>query len=194
MDESERRGDRPRRRDSSLAPGGHCCESGTEGVLRILESVDVATIQQHLKSLGTGVNLDLATMPGKPDEYRGFSVLLDSQDVDRIILWFEFRKHTADGSCRVSETLPETRQNPRVKRIIEGDPKKGWGPMDLADPRYRMVIATDDPTNGILHVIDGNHRAMASQSTGKGFQDVPAYVRVHPLMQTWAYFPKLKFA
>jgi hypothetical protein len=40
-----------------------------------------------------------------------------------------------------------------------------------------------------LYIIDGNHRVIAQQLGGKGFQDVPVYVGVHPKMLRWAYLP-----
>jgi hypothetical protein len=49
------------------------------------------------------------------------------------------------------------------------------------------VIVSNDAEKGFLYLIDGSNRSSAEFLTGSGFQDVPAYVCVHPRMREWVY-------
>jgi hypothetical protein len=69
-----------------------------------LKNIQPITVDEYLALLrakGSGVMLDLASMPGPPNEYSAFRADLDSGDEDRVFLWFEFHKHTANGSCKL---------------------------------------------------------------------------------------------
>ena len=158
--------------------------------MQIIGPVQISDIQDHLRRVGTGVSLNIADLPGRPEEYREFRVQLDGRDVDRLVLWFEFRDHTRDGSCRLADLLPSANCLARVRRFIDGDPARGRGPVDLRTfPNLEPVIVSNDLEHGILYLIDGSHRIVAQHMGQKGFQDVPAFVCVHPRMLEWAYIP-----
>jgi len=141
--------------------------------MRIICSVEIATIQDHLKDLGSGVKLDPGSMPGPPDAHRGFKVLLDADDVQNLVLYWEFQNVTRDKSCRVTDLLDSAASLERVKSFIEGDAAKGFISMDLRTaPKTEPVIVTNDLEGPFLYHIDGNHRVIAQYLSKKGFQDV----------------------
>lgn len=74
----------------------------------IVESVTIEACQNHLRKQRTGVALDLASMPKPTDGYTAFRAVLEHGDLERIFLWFEFRKHTKDRSAKLTDTLPES--------------------------------------------------------------------------------------
>lgn len=157
----------------------------------LIESVTIEACQKHLREQGTGVSLDLASMPKPPDGYRAVRAILEDSDLDRIFLWFEFRKHTKDGSAKLTDALPESASEKRISRFIAGDSTKGWTPIDLrTTPNFEAMLLTNDVMRGPLYGIDGNHRLVAQFLSGKGFADVPVYVCFHPKMLEWAYIPE----
>ena len=159
--------------------------------MKVVEPIEIAAVQRHLTTMHTGVSLNLVDMPGKPDEYRAFKVLLDSEDVERLVLWWQFEKDTKDESFRLTDVLESAAMKPRVKSFVDGNPSKSQMPADLRTlPNMEPVIVTNDLESSFLYLIDGNNRTLAQHLSGKGFQDVPAYVCVHPKMMAWAYIPK----
>jgi hypothetical protein len=147
--------------------------------LRILENVQISLIQNHLKVKGSAVSLDLNAMPGRPDEYRGFRAQLDAGDVDNLILWWEFENHTIAGNCKVTDALPSAASLEKVTSFIEGNPAKGFGPIDLRTAQnMELVIVANDLQSTI-----------AQHLSQKNFQDVSAFVCVHPELLKWAYIP-----
>jgi hypothetical protein len=159
--------------------------------VRVTESVGISAIQKHLKTVAAGVLLDLRSMPGRPAEYKGFAVRLDADDADKLVLWWEFENHTNGKSCRLTDALESVSSLPKVKSFLEGTRPQGRGPSDLrTSPNMEPVIVTDDLGSKFLYSIDGNHRILAQHLSQKGFQDVPAYVCVHPKMLEWAYIPR----
>src|SRR5262245_44506572 len=98
--------------------------------MKLVDRVTIEACQEHLRKLGTGVALDLASMPKPADCYAAFRASLEDSDVDRIFLWFEFRKYTKDGTARLTDTLPESAPEKRIRQIIEGDAAKSWTPID----------------------------------------------------------------
>ncbi len=99
--------------------------------MTLFEPVTIAACQDHLRAHGTGVSLDLASMPKPADGYAAFRATLEDGDVDRIFLWFEFQKHTKNRSGKLTEALPEFINEKRIRQLVEGDKAKGWGPIDL---------------------------------------------------------------
>ena len=159
--------------------------------MKVMELIEITTVQRHLSARHSGVSLNLSAMPGAPGEYRAFKVLLDSEDVKRLVLWWEFENHTKDKSCYLVDVLESAAINPRVKSFVDGNPSKGQKAVDLRTlPDMEPVIVTNDLESRFLYLIDGNHRTLGQHLSGKGFQDVPAYVCVHPKMMDWAYIPK----
>src|ERR1700722_18140519 len=96
-----------------------------------LSPVSVALIQSHLKVLGTGVNMPLDKMPGKPSEYIALRGLLDAADIGRLFLWWEYKADTKDGSCKLPDLLPSAADKPRIRSLRHGDPARDRGPVDL---------------------------------------------------------------
>jgi hypothetical protein len=165
--------------------------------------VDIATIQMHLTTTGSSVAFTdgpvprspFYKLPGQRDEYKGFRVSLEDGDVDRLFLWWEFGQYTGSGSSKLTD-MPASMtpfRKPtldRVKPFIEGIPGSGNAPVDLlTTANMEIVIVSNDLENGILYIIDGNHRVIARKLTNKGFKDVPAFACVHPKMQEWDMFP-----
>jgi len=132
--------------------------------VRVTESVGISTIQKHLKAMAAGVSLDPKRMPGRPDHYQGFRVRLDADDVNKLVLWWEFENHTNGKSCKLIDALESASFLPKVKSFLKGAHAQGRGPSD--------------------------HRILAQHLSQKGFQDVPAFVCVHPKMLEWAYIPR----
>jgi len=158
--------------------------------MKVTDDIDLATIQKHLRDTGSGVKLDPSGMPGPMDGHRGFKVLLDADDVRRLILYWEFEKYTRDKSCKVIDLLDSAASLERVKSFIDGNVAKRLPPVDLrTTPKMEPVIVTNDLQGPFLYHIDGNHRVMAHYFSQKSFQDVPALVCAHPKLLEWAYIP-----
>lgn len=158
--------------------------------MRIVELVPISTIQAHLAAQATGVSLNIHEMPGRPDEYIGCRVLLDAADAEKLLLWFEFRKHTLNQSCRLKDLTESIRGEKKFRRFHNGDPAKGWPPGDLRiTPNCEPTIVTDRVDSDVLYLIDGNNRCCAQYLRVREFQDVPALVAMHPKMLQWAYIP-----
>lgn len=158
--------------------------------MRATERVSIRVIQKHLEQQASGVRLNLADMPGDPDEYRGFKASLGEDDAEKLVLYWEFQDHTKDRSCRLTDVLESAASIERVKPLLEGNSSKGYGPIDLRSvPNKEPTILTDDLTSRFLYVIDGNHRTIAHYLGEKSFETVPVYVCVHPQLLNWAYLP-----
>jgi hypothetical protein len=158
--------------------------------MRIVETVGIDTIAQHLLLRGSAVSLPV--MSGPLEDHQGLRVLFDASDYDRLILWFEFRKYTDGVRCKLTD-MPDTLAScHRVKSFIDGDPALRSAPVDLrTTPNLEPVIVTDNLQDSILYAIDGSHRIAAQHLSHRGFQDVPAFAWVHPRMLEWAYIPPL---
>lgn len=161
-----------------------------QGFMVNVEPVTIEACQKHLKEQRTGVSLDLASMPKPADGYRAFRAVLEHSDLERIFLWFEFRKHTRDGTAKLTDALPESAGEKRIRRFIDGDSTRGWWPIDLRTASgFEPVLLTNDMMRGPLCGIDGNHRLVAQFLSGKGLNQVPVYVCFHTNMLEWAYIP-----
>jgi hypothetical protein len=158
--------------------------------LRILESVETVSIQQHLRAKRSGVNLDLESIPGQPGVHKSFECTLDADDVNKLILWWEFETHTIDRNCTLNALLPSAATLPRVRSFVEGDPSRCLPPLDLtAERNMEIVVVTNYVESGWLYIIDGNNRAIAQRIRTMSFKDVPDFVCAHPAMHNWAYIP-----
>lgn len=156
--------------------------------MKEIEPIDVSEYQALLKSKGSGVAMDLAIMPSPVESYTAFRAVLEEDDLNRIFLWFQFKEDTAGMTGKLTDALPESASKKRVKPLIEGDPAKGWMPIDLRSALgFEPMLVTNDFIHGPLQVIDGNHRMIAQFITGKGFDHLPVYVCVHPRMMEWPY-------
>jgi hypothetical protein len=156
-----------------------------------VKNVKPITVDEYLALLQakkSGVPLDLATMPGPRDLYGAFSAQLERDDVYRLYLWFQFRKYTGGPDSKLTDVTEAADREPRVRRFIDGDPKKGLGPADLrTSPGLEPMLVAEGLHCGPLYGIDGNHRMIAQHRSGKGFQDVPVFVLTHPRLMEWAY-------
>lgn len=156
--------------------------------MRLVEPVPIETYQEHLWKQGSGVRLDLSSMPRPVDGYTTFRATLDDGDLDRIFLWYEFRKHTKNGTTKLTDALPESAEEQRIRQILKGDEIAGWQRINLrAVSNFEPSLLTDDATHGPLCVIDGNHRLVAQLLSGNGFDGVSVYVCIHANMLEWAY-------
>lgn len=156
--------------------------------MKFVESMTIKAFQAQLKKQGSGVPLDLASMPKPADGYTAVRATLADSDMDRTFLWFEFRKHTKNGTAKLTDALRESTREPRIRQLIEGDASKGWAPIDLrVDSGCYPMLVTNDFAHGPLYGLDGNHRLVAHFLTGKAFDGVPAFVCTHVKMLEWAY-------
>jgi hypothetical protein len=162
-----------------------------EGLLKIQEAIEIVAIQEHLIATQSGVRLDVQSVPGHPGEHRGFKGTLEADDVNKLILWWEFQKHTVDQNCSLTDLLPTAAALPRVRSFLEGDPSRDLAPLDLTLPKnMELVVVTNDVFNGWLYIIDGNNRAVAQRIRNVPFQGVPVFVCEHPAMDKWTYIPE----
>lgn len=147
-------------------------------------------ILNHLNAMGSSVNLD-TMLQGRSDECTGFRVQLDAYDADKLILWWEFFKENRTAeNCKVSNICQSAASVPRIKQFVEGDSEKGFNPIDLRTAQnMEPVIVTNDLKSNFLYIIDGSHRTCAQHLSHKDFQDVSAYVCVHPEMLKSLYIP-----
>jgi hypothetical protein len=157
--------------------------------MKIIESIPLDLVLAHLDRTHSAVRPPIDDHFHR-DGYTAYRATLDDSDLDRLILYWEFKIHTKDGTCRLTDALPSSAANDRIRSFIHGNPAKGYPPADLrSTPDRQPVIVTDDVNSHILYLIDGNHRVIAQRLSGKSFQDVPVYVCVHPKMLAWAYLP-----
>jgi hypothetical protein len=153
--------------------------------LRLISEIGIETVQWHLKNTGSAVDL-----PYKPSEYEAFRVVLDADDIGKIVLWWENEKATKELNCRLVDSTHAAGDEVRVNRFIIGDPKKCLLPADLRTlPNKEPVAVTDDLTGNFLYLIDGSHRTIAQHRSGKSFQDVPIFICVHPMIMRWENIP-----
>lgn len=160
------------------------------GLLKIQEAIEIVTIQEHLNATRGSVRLDSPSMTRYAGEYKGFKGTLDANDLNKLILWWQFQKHTVDENCRLTDLLPSASTLPRVRSFIEGDPSKSLAPLDMTSAyNMELVLVTNDVPNGWLYIIDGNNRAMAQTIRSLPFQGIPVFVYSHPAMDRWRYIP-----
>jgi len=85
--------------------------------MKLVEPVTIEVCREHLRKQGTGVSLDLASMPKSADRYAAFQATLEDSDVERVFLWFEFRRHTKGGTAKLTDSLPESASEKRIRRL-----------------------------------------------------------------------------
>jgi hypothetical protein len=153
--------------------------------LRVIESVSLSVVQQH--ELATGANINLGgyhmdrccPLP----EFRTFKVALDSDDIDRLFILWDFAQYTAGHTCQLKDVLPLAESEGRVAPFIR----------DAVDLRTRhdraIQIVSDAETGRPLVVIDGNHRAIAQYLMYRTVHDVPAFLCIHPKIGEWSGMP-----
>jgi len=165
--------------------------SDSENILRILNEVEITAIQKHLRNLNTGVLLDNNDLPSLHDgRWDGYNVILDSEDLDRIILWWENKKYTKNETCKVVDLLPCAKTLERVRSFAEGRNANGLLPINLKSAaRMELCMVADSINGDFLYVIGGNHRLIAHWFQERSLDGVPAYVAVHKGLKGWAYIP-----
>lgn len=159
--------------------------------MRIVNKVEIAAIQNHLRNLNTSIHLDQADLPSHKDgHWHGYKVTLNSDDLDRVILWWENQNHTKNKTCKVADLLPSAKNLERVQSFIVGSDAKGLSPLGLrsADGMEPCVVASSIDDD-FLYVIDGNHRLIAHWLQGRSLDDVTIYVAVHDNLKSWVYIP-----
>ena len=150
-----------------------------------IRQVDITIIEDHLSRQGSGVSIQ--DMPGSPKEYKGFEVLLEHEDIQKLVLYWQLQDFTKDKSGRLDHVLVTASTIPRVKSFMDGDRSKGLPPANLKTlPNSEPTIVTDDLGSSFLCLIDGNHRAVAQHLSGHGFEGIPAFVCTHPKIREWA--------
>jgi hypothetical protein len=154
--------------------------------MRVIGCIGIEVIEEHLRDQHSGVSL-----PCRTGECLGFKVQLDDDDVQKLVLWWEFQEETQNENCRVTSLFDSATAKERVMDFIEGVPGKGLGPADLrVTPNREPTIITDAIESNFLYLIDGNHRTCAQYLSRKSFQDVSAFLCVYPALMKWAYVPK----
>jgi len=156
--------------------------------VRNVTSISVDHYQALLRQKNSGVILNLDTMPPPRALYAAFSAQLDAADVDRLYLWFEFRKYTGGPNSKLTEVTAAAEREQRVRNFIDGDPDLGKGPADLrTTPSLEPMLVAEGLDRGPLYCIDGNNRMIAQHRSAKGFQNVPVFVLTHPRLMEWEY-------
>ena len=150
--------------------------------MRIVQgNIDPADVQAFLKSRHSGLGFTFLA-----HEYTIFRVLLDTADIHKLILWWEHKVHTDGKSQKVTDAARTAREHPRIKRIIEGAPTKSWMPLNIRkNPNFELVLESNSRESNFLNIVDGNHRAIAQHLTDQDFQDVPAFLCIHPKIGRW---------
>jgi hypothetical protein len=158
--------------------------------MRIIESVDLDTLQVHEKATNCNVKLGSYKMDQicPIAEFQINWVLLDDSELERIFLLGEFGKMTHNKTNRlidVMDLLPDDTTKRIDERILSRN-------LDIRLQRNEslMIVATNIE-DGPLTIIDGNHRAMNHFKKHNNIQDVPAYVCVHPNISRWPFVPRL---
>lgn len=149
--------------------------------MRILETVEINVIQEHLKSTKSVVRLDLLNLPGRLEEYKGFRIHLDADDVKKLVLLWEFQEYTIKNSCRVVDIFPSAAFLKRVMNFREIDLRT----TDNLD----LVIFSNNLQSDFLYILDGNNRAMAQRLFYDDFKNVSAFLCVHPSLLKWMLIP-----
>lgn len=158
--------------------------------MRVIAHIEVSAVQDHLRQQATGVSLNIEDMPGPAADYKAYRVILDSGDASRIVLWWEFQKHTKEHSCRLTDLLESAATLKKAQPFIHGDRSRGFLPGDLRTlPNREITILTNDLASDFLYLIDGNNRLVGHFLLHKTIQDVPAVVCAHPKLMEWAYVP-----
>src|SRR5438445_281038 len=156
--------------------------------MKNIESITVDEYLLLLKERKSGVLLDLATMPGPRESYTAFSARLERDDVNRLYLWFQFRKYTGGPDSKLTDVTDAADREDRVRSFLDGDPTGDKGPADLWTLRgLEPMLVAEGLHCGPLYGIDGNHRMIAQHRSGKGFHDVPVFVLTHPRLMEWTY-------
>ena len=136
--------------------------------------IPVSVIRDHLKKTGTAIGLHKDGVG-----CFGYRVLLDDEDIGRLMLWWQHKIHTKGESRRVIDALPSSAENTRIRPFMEGDPSRGLLPVDLRDAKGLEIVAeADNIESERLDVIDGNHRIIAQQLKHGSFEGVPMFVCV----------------
>jgi hypothetical protein len=145
--------------------------------LKVHQGIDFDVVEEHLRAMRSGVRLRECALPGDRDEYRSFRVELELADLPKLVLWWEFERHTTDQNCRLATLLPSAATLERLEKCS-----------DLRIIRNReLVLLADDLQGSFLYIIDGNHRAIAQHLYHGSFEGVSAYVCVYPGIRAWAY-------
>ncbi len=162
-----------------------------EDTLRDFNNVKIAVIQNHLHNLDTGVKLGQHELPKLNDgQWRGYKAILENEDLDKIILWWENNKYTRNETCRIRDLLPKAENLVRVQSFIKGDNTKRRSPIDLTSAEgMELCVLTDSIESKFLYVIDGNHRLIAHRFQGRPLNGVPTYVAIHNRLNNWVYIP-----
>jgi hypothetical protein len=156
--------------------------------MKNIEPFGVTEYLELLRAKESGVLLNLSDMPGPHEQYAAFRGTLDGDDLDRIYLWFEFRKYTGGPDSKLTDVGDTADGEVRVRNFADGGAAKGKYAVDLrtASGLEPMLVA-EDLRGGPLYAIDGNHRMIAQYRSGKGFDGIPVIVLTHPRMTTWPY-------
>jgi hypothetical protein len=159
---------------------------GFKRIVQRINNIDISEVQSHLQRMGSAVELPYSVI-----DYSACLVSLDDDDVRNLVLWFEFEKHTANSTCNVVDSLPQAAANERISRFIKGDSQQQLPPLDLrTSVAMEPVIVARALHSDFLYIIDGNHRVVAQQITGKGFRNAKAYVCMHREIDNWEYVPE----
>jgi hypothetical protein len=156
--------------------------------MRNIEPFGVTAYLDLLRVKRSGVRFNLSDLHGPHDQFAAFRGTLDDDDLDRIYLWFEFRKCTGGPDSKLTDVGNTADGEVRVRNFADGDAAKGKPAVDLrtASGLEPMLVA-EDLRRGPLYAIDGNHRMIAQYRSGKAFDGIPVIVLTHPKMTTWAY-------
>jgi hypothetical protein len=93
--------------------------------MRSIKPFGVAEYLDLLRAQKSGVLLNLPDMPGPRELHAAFRGLLERDDLDRIYLWFQFRKYTGGPNSKLTDVGEAVDRESRVRSFAHGDPAKG---------------------------------------------------------------------
>ncbi len=142
-----------------------------------LKEVDLDIVQRHEKTTNSNIRIGGYNMP-ESHEFKCFRVLLEEDDISRIILPNDYGKYTAKGNCFLKDVQSNIDDDERTASFLKLDLRE--------DCTLAVVIVTNDHNNGPLFVCDGGHRLCSQFRLFKTVANIAAFVGVHTKIKDWA--------
>ena len=81
--------------------------------MNIIESVPLDLVLAHIDRTDTALRPPIDERFHR-DDYTAYRATLDDSDLERLILYWEFKIHTREGTCRVADALPSSATHDRA--------------------------------------------------------------------------------
>jgi hypothetical protein len=158
--------------------------------MEIIGEVNVAEVQQHEANTDANVRLVRYRLDAccPTHEFRCHRIRLDPSDDELLYVLCDFARYTKDQSSRLRDVTPEAASLERVASFMHGDGNRGS--VDLRSAaELDLLIVSKELKPAPLVIYDGCHRAIAQFLRFGSLSGVPAYVCVHPAINSWAHVP-----